>query len=518
MEYLVPVTEVVGKLCPAVIALYKLFKCVRHNKKQCQSLWESVKRIDGLLQKQKDYSNKQSDVVVEFNELAFKIEKYINKLENSPALKSLFHSINAKDRFEQFYRELETIVQALTLQAVISPKKSEEEEEEECIEKRCMKKRQEDFTADVIDSIMEVISSDIKGDMQEKLKTHLHKIFWKMDAFGRENHPINELKKIDLSFIERRKEERMANPQKNFKIYKGTFCAFPVLIKRFTAPEFNSNLEHNEKLAMKEARHLRQFDHPNIIRLYGIIMEKQEKDSFCGIVMEYCSKGSLSSLLQSSEVLSWNLRIQMAQEGASALFRLHSWSSPFVHKCVRSQSFLVNENNSLKLTDFEFARTFTSIQRKAVEDKHSTCLIYTAPENMDINEKCTVHSDIYSFGVVMWELATRKIPLAGKNDKEINQWISEGLKGDIPEDCPDELQNIINDAKDQQKLHRYEADEMYKKIIESFKEREMADMPVDCPKGFQDLIKQAQENKALDRPSAKDLVGELMDLLGSFDD
>uniref|UniRef100_A0A8C4Q0W5 Protein kinase domain-containing protein n=1 Tax=Eptatretus burgeri TaxID=7764 RepID=A0A8C4Q0W5_EPTBU len=467
MEYLVPVTEVVGKLCPAVIALYKLFKCVRHNKKQCQSLWESVKRIDGLLQKQKDYSNKQSDVVVEFNELAFKIEKYINKLENSPALKSLFHSINAKDRFEQFYRELETIVQALTLQAVISPKKSEEEEEEECIEKRCMKKRQEDFTADVIDSIMEVISSDIKGDMQEKLKTHLHKIFWKMDAFGRENHPINELKKIDLSFIERRKEERMANPQKNFKIYKGTFCAFPVLIKRFTAPEFNSNLEHNEKLAMKEARHLRQFDHPNIIRLYGIIMEKQGEGNFFGIVMEYCSKGPLSSLLQSEEDLSWKLRVHMAQEGASALYRLHSWSSPFVHKHVTSQSFLVNENNSLKLTDFEFARSYTYIQRKTADDDEYSSLVYLAPENIDINAKCTTRSDVYSFGVVMWEIATRKKP---------------------------------------------RADEMDNKAIDSFKEKEMEDMPADCPGDFQGLVKGARKKDPFERPSAKNLVESLMDL------
>uniref|UniRef100_UPI00358F415D mixed lineage kinase domain-like protein isoform X1 n=1 Tax=Myxine glutinosa TaxID=7769 RepID=UPI00358F415D len=512
MDCLEPFSALLGTVCPAVIALYGIIQNVKRNKRRCESLWKRVKLIDGILQGSNIDSNQE--VFKKFDALTKEIMKYIEKFEGHSPLQSMFKTTNAMERFRKFDEEFDFVMCALTLQAVVSPKKSEDDE---WIEEQSLKKGQKDFIADAIDGIIEVVPLDKEDDKnKEKLTSHLCEIFWKIDAFGKDNHPINKLKKIHLSCIERKEEVGERDPRKMYQIFKGTFCAFPVLIKRFIGQEFNSNLEQNEKLAMKEAKHLRQFDHPNIIRLYGIIMEKQETGSFCGIVMEYCSKGSLSSLLQSNEELSWKLRVHMAQEGASALFRLHGWSSPFVHKHVRSESFLVNENNSLKLTDFEFARTFTSIQRKPVENKQA-CLIYLAPENIDINKKCTVHSDIYSFGVVMWELATRKIPFAGKNDEEILEWIRKGLKGEITKDCPEDLKKIINNTKDHKKLQNCEADET-SKIIESFKEGEMETMPDDCPKEFQDLVNRAQKKDPFDRPTAKDLVEQLMDLHGNFDD
>ncbi|OIS96440.1 serinethreonine-protein kinase edr1 [Nicotiana attenuata] len=135
------------------------------------------------------------------------------------------------------------------------------------------------------------------------------------------------------------------------------------------------------------------------------------------IVTEFLPRGSLFRLLQrNSSKLEWRRRIHMALDIARGMNYLHHLNPPIVHRDLKSSNLLVDKNWTVKVGDFGLSRL-----------KHETYLAtktgkgtpqWMAPEVLR-SEPSDEKSDIYSFGVILWELATGKIPWDNLNPMQV---------------------------------------------------------------------------------------------------
>ncbi|KAF6724403.1 Mixed lineage kinase domain-like protein [Oryzias melastigma] len=261
--------------------------------------------------------------------------------------------------------------------------------------------------------------------------------------------PYEEIRKIKLSELKfipdfPKKPFMMTESAEN---YKGEFQGFPVVIKKYlnTGPVSSSEVE---TIFKKETDTMNRFQSPNILRLFGICInnENSPQAEFL-VVMEYCEKGSLREVLGSDCQLSWTRKAHMCLDVAQGIYRLHQAEQNFkVHGSISSSKFLVDEAYRVKLGGFELSKTETSLQKSVIKSTQESTLCYAAPEMLDnLNNKFTKECEIYSVGIVLWEIATRKKPFDGLDNKTFYKKVCmEKYQEPLPPDCPENLQQIIN--------------------------------------------------------------------------
>ncbi|KAK7277253.1 hypothetical protein RIF29_18404 [Crotalaria pallida] len=156
----------------------------------------------------------------------------------------------------------------------------------------------------------------------------------------------------------------------------------------------------------KEVSLMKRLRHPNIVLLMGAVIQPPK----LSIVTEYLSRGSLYELLQMQGVgssLSEKRRLSMAYDVASGMNYLHQMKPPIVHRDLKSPNLLVNDTYTVKVCDFGLSRTKANTylsSRTAAGTPE-----WMAPEVIrgdQSNEKC----DVFSFGVILWELVTLQQP------------------------------------------------------------------------------------------------------------
>ncbi len=160
--------------------------------------------------------------------------------------------------------------------------------------------------------------------------------------------------------------------------------------------------------------------------------------------MELMPKGSLYDLLHNGQDLPWSIRYQIALDAASGLRDLHEHKPVILHRDLKSFNILLNDRLRAKLADFGLAKVKheNSSQSSVSKGKVGT-LLWMAPELFDDEPKVTAASDIYSFGMVLWELVTRRLPYDKWRPEAAGVRIAQGKKEEIPGDCPAALKKII---------------------------------------------------------------------------
>eukprot|EP01135_Chromosphaera_perkinsii_P007588 Nk52_evm44s914 gene=Nk52_evmTU44s914 len=180
---------------------------------------------------------------------------------------------------------------------------------------------------------------------------------------------------------------------------------------------------------MKELKLLSGLEHEQVVAFIGFT-----KEPMSCLVMEYCPGGSLYDYLRHGEVtpeklLKWGNQIAMGMD------YLHTGApKKIVHRDLKSANILVTRNDNLKITDFG---TSKEVGETSTNMTFAGTVAWMAPEVVR-NEPCSEKVDVWSFGVVMWELLTGQIPYDGVDSAAIIWGVgSNDLHLPIPGSCPD---------------------------------------------------------------------------------
>jgi hypothetical protein len=234
-----------------------------------------------------------------------------------------------------------------------------------------------------------------------------------------------------------------------------------VAVKRL----YRNRLDDESMLKLrKEAAILSQIDHPNVVRLIGLSIA----DDRLMLVTELVPCGSLRSLLSNNHmVLSWPKRLTFLRDAALGIAHLHSVG--IIHRDIKSSNLLVDSDGHVKVGDFGFATA------KADNGTLTRCGTpsWTAPEilippsavNVETTKKASPlryseKADIYSFGIVMWEVLTRRMPYQDRNMMFVVVEVLDGYRPKVPGDCPHAFADLMQRCWRHEPEHRPDIDEV----------------------------------------------------------
>lgn len=207
------------------------------------------------------------------------------------------------------------------------------------------------------------------------------------------------------------------------------------------------NATERERLDLaQELRVMKNLDpHPNVVRLLGCCTEREPMF----VILEYVSGGKLQSFLRAS-------REERNHGGAGLTSRdltgfvyqiakgmEYLASKGIIHRDLAARNILIDENRACKVADFGFARDVAANQIYERKSEGRLPIRWMAPESLYDNI-FSVKSDIWSFGVLIWEIVTLgSTPYPGLAAAEVMRRIKEGYRLDRPEHCKRELYNIM---------------------------------------------------------------------------
>ncbi|XP_057683492.1 protein tyrosine kinase 2aa isoform X7 [Corythoichthys intestinalis] len=187
---------------------------------------------------------------------------------------------------------------------------------------------------------------------------------------------------------------------------------------------------------LQEALTMRQFDHPHIVKLIGVITENP-----VWIIMELCTLGELRSFLQVRKYsLDLATLILFAYQLSMALAYLES--KRFVHRDIAARNVLVSSIDCVMLGDFGLSRYMEdSSYYKASKGKLP--IKWMAPESINFR-RFTSASDVWMFGVCMWEILMYGIkPFQGVKNNDVIGRIENGERLAMPPQCPPTLYSLM---------------------------------------------------------------------------
>lgn len=215
-------------------------------------------------------------------------------------------------------------------------------------------------------------------------------------------------------------------------VYKARWMGTNVAVKTIDSSSLTTS---DYRQFLSEVSMMSNLRHPNVLSLLGGCIKPP---NLC-LVTEYMQQGSLDKVLSRYPHLDWRIRLGMALESARGLLYLHLQNPPILHRDLKSLNILVDENFHVKVADFGL-----SADKNGHLSHRMGTLNWVAPEILDVrgpgyDEK----SDIYSFGMVLWEIASGRIPFAGMTELQILRRIDMRETEEIPDSCPVQYANVI---------------------------------------------------------------------------
>ncbi|KAH8323964.1 hypothetical protein KR074_002270 [Drosophila pseudoananassae] len=189
-----------------------------------------------------------------------------------------------------------------------------------------------------------------------------------------------------------------------------------------------------KELKETDIKHLRKLDHENIIKFKGVCTQSPV---FC-IIMEFCPYGPLQNILKEEQVMLPSRLVSWSKQIAMGMQYLHSHK--IIHRDLKSPNILISTNEVVKISDFGTSREWNEISTKM---SFAGTVAWMAPEVIR-NEPCSEKVDIWSYGVVLWEMLTCEIPYKDVDSSAIIWGVgNNSLKLLVPSTCPEGFKLLV---------------------------------------------------------------------------
>ena len=293
------------------------------------------------------------------------------------------------------------------------------------------------------------------------------------------------------------------------------YLAYDTILDRNVAVKIlRGELANDEKFVrrfQREALSASSLSNPNIVEVYDV----GEDNGEFYIVMEYIEGRHLKALLKKRGKLTVPEVVDIMSQIASGLSVAHD--SYIIHRDIKPQNIMILENGLVKITDFGIAMAINATQLTQTNSVMGS--VHYLPPEQASGKGATLQSDIYSMGILMYELLTGKLPYKGDNAIEIAlKHLKEpvpSIKDELP-NIPQSIENIILKATAKNPKNRYEdAREMYDDLKTCMDDRRVneAKYIYKYPENDYDdtkMLKIAKEKKIGEKeePIAKKITGD----------
>ena len=212
-----------------------------------------------------------------------------------------------------------------------------------------------------------------------------------------------------------------------------------------------------EDCMRKEVRCLKNLLHPNIVQFLGIVWEPH----FHAVLLEYVAYGDLLNFLTEQSLHPY-LKAKLLGDISKGVHYLHWLPKQIIHNDLKASNILISDDIVAKITDFGTAdwNSFTTqLLYGPIQETHQQCATNThiSPERwQDINE-CNTKSDVYSYGIIIWELYSEKKPFANIKNDDIKLAVTDGQRPDenmLSSDTPPEIIELMKQCWHQQPSKR----------------------------------------------------------------
>ncbi|XP_051522378.1 tyrosine-protein kinase ABL1-like isoform X1 [Myxocyprinus asiaticus] len=218
------------------------------------------------------------------------------------------------------------------------------------------------------------------------------------------------------------------------EVYEGVWKKYSLTVAVKTLKEDTMEVEE----FLKEAAVMKEIKHPNLVQLLGVCT--REPPFY--IITEFMTHGNLLDYLRecNREEVNAVVLLYMATQISSAMEYLEKKN--FIHRDLAARNCLVGENHLVKVADFGLSRLMTGDTYTAHAGAKFP-IKWTAPESLAYN-KFSIKSDVWAFGVLLWEIATYGMsPYPGIDLSQVYELLEKDYRMDRPEGCPEKVYELM---------------------------------------------------------------------------
>lgn len=228
-----------------------------------------------------------------------------------------------------------------------------------------------------------------------------------------------------------------------------------ILDRNVAIKVLRGDLSNDEKFVrrfQREALSASSLAHPNIVEMYDV----GEDDGVYYIVMEYVEGKTLKQLLKKRGTLTLSEAIDIMSQLTDGM--AHAHDSYIIHRDLKPQNIMIKDDGQIKITDFGIAMALNSTQLTQTNSVMGS--VHYLPPEQASGKGCTIKSDIYSMGIIFYELLSGSLPFRGDNAVEIAlKHMREplpSLRDDNP-GIPQSIENIIRKSTAKNPKNRYDS-------------------------------------------------------------
>lgn len=226
-----------------------------------------------------------------------------------------------------------------------------------------------------------------------------------------------------------------------------------ILDRNVAIKVLRGDLSNDEKFVrrfQREALSASSLSHPNIVEMYDV----GEDNGIYYIVMEYIEGQTLKQLLKRRGSLTLSEAIDIMLQITEGM--AHAHDSYIIHRDLKPQNIMIQDDGQIKITDFGIAMALNSTQLTQTNSVMGS--VHYLPPEQAAGKGSTIKSDIYSMGIIFYELLTGSLPFKGENAVEIALKQMKEPLPDLREDNPSipmSVENVIIKATAKNPKNRY---------------------------------------------------------------